>query len=179
VSFDPTGRTLASGSADQTVKLWESSSGKLLRTLEGHQHRVSSVSFDPTGRTLASGSADQTVKLWESSSGKLLATLAGHLGPVESVSFAAKGRYLVAAGPAGRLQFWDLDSLQTFLYLYTFGPGAWLALLPDGRFDATPEALRYLGYTERGTFNSFTAEELVQEFHDPKAVQEVLAKYTA
>ncbi len=179
VSFDPTGRTLASGSWDQTVKLWESSSGKLLRTLEGHQNGVSSVSFDPTGRTLASGSDDNTVKLWESSSGKLLATLAGHLGPVASVSFGAQGKYLVAAGSAGRLQFWDLDCLSTFLCLYTFGPGARLALLPDGRFDGTPEALRYLCYTERGTCNSFTAEELVKEFHDPKAVQEVLAKYTA
>jgi len=47
--------------------------------------------------------------------------------------------------------------------------------LPDGRFDGRRDALRYLCYTELGTFNSFTAEEL--EFHDPKAVQEVLAKY--
>ena len=52
-----------------------------------------------------------------------------------------------------------------------------MALLPDGRFDGTPEALRYLCYTERGTLNSFTAEELVKEFHAPQAVQEVLATY--
>ena len=36
---------------------------------------------------------------------------------------------------------------------------------------------RYLGYTEQGTLNSYTAEELVKEFCDPKAVQAVLAKY--
>ena len=39
--------------------------------------------------------------------------------------------------------------------------------------------MRYLAYTEEGTFNSFTAEELVKEFHDPKGVQEVLARYHA
>lgn len=86
---------------------------------------------------------------------------------------------MVAAGVADRLQFWDLENGETFLYLYAFGHGAWLALLPDGRFDGTPEALRYLCYTERGTFNSFTAEEIVKEFYDPKAVQEMFAKYHA
>ena len=39
VAFDPQGETLASGSDDNTVKLWEARSGKLLRTLEGHQER--------------------------------------------------------------------------------------------------------------------------------------------
>ncbi len=56
MAFDPQGGTLASGSDDKTVKLWEARSGKLLRTLEGHQSRVTSVAFDPQGGTLASGS---------------------------------------------------------------------------------------------------------------------------
>jgi len=43
--------------------------------------------------------------------------------------------------------------------------------------DLLPEGMRYLCYTEQGTLNSCTAEELVKEFYDPKAVQEVLDKY--
>lgn len=84
---------------------------------------------------------------------------------------------LVAAGAAGRLQFWDVEQGQTFLYRYHFVPGAWLDLLPDGRFDASPEGMRFLCYVEKEGFNLFTAEELVKEFHDPQAVQEVLDKY--
>ncbi len=76
----------------------------------------------------------------------------------------------------GRLQFWDFEKGETFLYRYAFGPGAWLDLLPDGRFDASPEGMRYLCYTEQGTLNSYTVEELVKEFYDPKAVQVVLEK---
>ncbi|MCI0691227.1 hypothetical protein L0337_04365 [candidate division KSB1 bacterium] len=77
------------------------------------------------------------------------------------------------------MQFWDHEKGETFLYRYAFGPGAWLDLLPDGRFDASPVGMRYLCYAERasGTLNSYTAEELVKEFYDPKAVQEVLEKY--
>jgi len=92
-------------------------------------------------------------------------------------AFAPNGRYLVVTGEAGRLQFWDVATYQTFLYLYSFGAGAWLALLPDGRFDANPEGMRYLCYTEKGTLNSYRAEELVKEFYDPEGVKAVLAKY--
>jgi hypothetical protein len=59
----------------------------------------------------------------------------------------------------------------------SFGPGAWLDLLPDGRFDASPEGMRYLGYTEPGTLKAYRAEELQREFYDPEAVRAVLAQY--
>lgn len=87
---------------------------------------------------------------------------------------------LVAAGAAGRLQFWDVEKGETFLYRYHFGPNVWLDLLPDGRFDASPEGMRYLCYTGQdasGKWQAFNAEELVKEFYDPQAVQEVLEKY--
>jgi hypothetical protein len=50
-------------------------------------------------------------------------------------------------------------------------------MLRDGRFDGSPEALRYLCYTQQGTLNSFTAEEVLNRFHAPDAVRDVLAKY--
>jgi WD40 repeat protein len=67
-AFPPDGRTLASGSWDLTIKLWNSAS--VLRTLTGHANFVDSVAFSPDGRTLASGSWDTTIKLWDSASGQ-------------------------------------------------------------------------------------------------------------
>jgi tetratricopeptide (TPR) repeat protein len=64
VAFSPDGQTLASGSNDGTVKLWDVQSGREVRTLSGHTDWVQSVAFSPDGQTLASGSADKTVKLW-------------------------------------------------------------------------------------------------------------------
>jgi len=61
VAFSPDGRFIASGSDDTTVKLWEVSSGKLIRSLEGHQNWVRSVAFSPDRRFIASGSDDNTV----------------------------------------------------------------------------------------------------------------------
>jgi len=64
VAFSPDGKTIASGSSDDTIKLWEVSTGKLIKTLTGHNKYVSSVAFSPDGKTIAAGSGDETIKLW-------------------------------------------------------------------------------------------------------------------
>ena len=81
VAFSPDGKTLASGSEDKTIKLWDVATGKEQATLKGHTEWVKSVAFSPDGKTLASGSGDSTIKLWDVATGKEQATLKGHHGP--------------------------------------------------------------------------------------------------
>ncbi|MBN2433816.1 MAG: caspase family protein, partial [Spirochaetes bacterium] len=102
--------TLASGSWDKTVKLWDVSSGKLIRTLEGHSTYVVTVSFSPDGKTLASGSYDKTVKLWDVSSGKLIRTLEGHTSIVSSVSFSSDGKTLASGSGDQTVKLWEVSS---------------------------------------------------------------------
>ena len=64
VAFSPDGRILASGSTDQTVRLWDVKKGNELAVLKGHRGSVISVAFRPDGKSLASGSYDKTIKLW-------------------------------------------------------------------------------------------------------------------
>ncbi len=74
--ISPDGKTLASGSFDKTIKLWNLETGKEIHTLTGHDYAVKSVSFSPDGKTLASGSDDNKIKVWDVEKGKKILTLA-------------------------------------------------------------------------------------------------------
>ena len=74
VAFSPDGRSLASASADNTMKLWDVATGNEVRTLRGHTNAVIAVAFSPDGRTLASASHDQTVKVWDAATGQDIKT---------------------------------------------------------------------------------------------------------
>ncbi|MCD4656879.1 MAG: WD40 repeat domain-containing protein [Planctomycetes bacterium] len=133
VSFSPNGKILASGSRRDTgkdddkgyiiwegeIKLWDVSSGKCIRTFNGHSNYVYSVCFSPDGKLLASGSVSDTgmlktdedteIKIWDVSSGKCILTLKGHKGFVYSVSFSPDGKIL-ASGSGG----WDWNNFESF-----------------------------------------------------------------
>ncbi|HEY4389706.1 MAG TPA: WD40 repeat domain-containing protein, partial [Ktedonobacteraceae bacterium] len=64
VAISPNGQTLVSGGGDKTIKVWNLSTGKLARTLIGHEGFVQCVAISPNGQTLVSGSEDKTIKVW-------------------------------------------------------------------------------------------------------------------
>src|SRR5262249_21176275 len=73
--FHPLGEVLASGSYDKTVKLWHAGTGRLLRTLEGHTDRITSVSFSSDGRLIASLGESGDVRVWDPDSSACLVTI--------------------------------------------------------------------------------------------------------
>jgi len=138
VSYSPDGRSIASGSSDNTIKIWESSTGVLQRTLTGHSNDVESVSYSPDGRYIASGSYDGTIKIWDANTGVLQRTLTGHSFWVLSVSYSPDGRYIASGGYDGTIKIWEASTgvLQRTLtghsyYVYS------VSYSPDGRYIAS------------------------------------------
>ncbi|KAJ5724568.1 hypothetical protein N7493_006296 [Penicillium malachiteum] len=107
VAFSPDSQTVASGSDDKTIKLWDTKTGKELQTLEGHSDSVQSVAFSPDGQTVASGSSDMTIKLWDTKTGKELQTLEGHSHWVGSVTFSPDGQTVASGSDDKTIKLWD------------------------------------------------------------------------
>jgi WD40 repeat protein len=133
VSYSPDGKTLASASGDNMVKLWDVVTGKELNTLKGHQDGVSSVSFFPDGKTLASASLDGTVKLWDVGTGKELNTLKGNQHRVISVSFSPDGKTLAFASIDGTVKLWDVVRGKEFKTLKGSQLPVDVSFSPDGK----------------------------------------------
>src|SRR5580693_2957467 len=94
VAFSPDGKRLASASDDDTVRIVDAASGKLLRTLKGHADSVLAVAFSPDGEQIATASSDHTARIWDADKGTVLFTLAGHGDSVNSVAFSHDGTWL-------------------------------------------------------------------------------------
>lgn len=107
VVLSPNNRLLASASADNTIRLWDVSSGNELRTLTGHGGWVKCVAFSPDGKLLASGSNDRSVRVWDVETGRELHLLGGHSGPVEALTFSADGRWLVSGSADNTAKLWE------------------------------------------------------------------------
>ena len=94
--FRPDSRTLATGSYDQTIKLWNVESAELIRTLNGHTNWVFAVAFSPDGKTLASGGYDKSIRLWNVADGEPKGVLEGHTAAVRSLAFSPDGKHLIS-----------------------------------------------------------------------------------
>jgi WD40 repeat protein len=100
IAFSPDGARLATASFDGSVKVWDASSGRELRTFSGHNASVFGVVFSPDGKTIATASGDKTAKLWDANTGDVLLTLHAPNG-LTGVAFSPDGSQLATAGRDG------------------------------------------------------------------------------
>ena len=107
VAFSPDSKTLASGSFDKTVRLWDVETGQLLHIFTGHTSEVMTVAFSPDGETLVSGSWDEKIRLWNPQTGQLKSTLTDHRGGIGMVAFSPDGTMLASGSADQTVRLWN------------------------------------------------------------------------
>ncbi|MBD2167714.1 serine/threonine protein kinase [Calothrix membranacea FACHB-236] len=112
VAFASDSMTLASGSDDNTIKVWHLKTNQKVSTLKGHKKWIWAVAFSPDGKTLASGSADKTIKLWNLANGQEINTFKGHSEGITSVAFSPDGKTLATSSIDKTINLWNLSSGQ-------------------------------------------------------------------
>ena len=130
VAFSPDGTLLASGSLDNTVKLWDVSTERQIATLPGKQPAL--VAFSPDGKTLAVGIWGLTVELWDVATQERIATL-GHEAVVSyTVSFSPDGKTLAVGTWDDTVELWDVATQERIATLGHEAVVNAVSFSPDG-----------------------------------------------
>src|SRR5262249_46501098 len=112
MTFSPDGRTILTGSADHTARLWDTATGRPLGTPLRHEGVVAGVASSPHGRTIRSGGVDQTAPFWGAATGRPLGPVLKHESIVHFSAFGPDGQTALTVGNGyqGEVRLWEVPS---------------------------------------------------------------------
>ena len=110
VAFAPDGASFVTGSADHSVRLFSSESGKEIRSFAGHTRPVGKVAIAPNGDTLVSSDWRGTLRFWSVKTGELIEEVDAHRGPCFGLAFSPDGTLLASSSLDRTVKIWDVKS---------------------------------------------------------------------
>lgn len=162
---------LASGSWDQTIRLWDVVGNQGSRILGAHKNRVNSVVFMPDGRTLVSGGEDRNIRFWDITSGREQRALDG-IGFVRSVAVSRDGLVFVSGGSDATVRLWKTDTGRAVASFVGFHNAEWVTITPEGYFNASKNGPAHLNI-RRGQ-NVYGVDQFYDVFYRPDIVEMTL-----
>jgi WD40 repeat protein len=156
-------------SSDKTVRLWDTATGKPIRTLATLKDVLYSVQYSPEGKTVYVAGADRTVRELDAESGREIRVFEGSKEVLYSVAVSRDGRQIAAAGtglgPEREILIWNRDTTEPALRLTTKTDSVYRV-----QFDASGEKLFVVGYNGRVEFFSIAAKKSLRERTVPSVV---------
>ncbi len=107
LAWAPDGTCIASASDDETVQVWDASTGNQTITYRSHSSWVKAVAWSPDGKYLVSAGADTTVQVWNAATGRTTLVYRGHPRIVTAVAWSPDGKYIASASYDQTVQVWD------------------------------------------------------------------------
>lgn len=133
ISFSPDGLTLASGSRDRQIKIWDLATGNLIRSFDGDGSAVWSVTYNSDGSRLAAGTSYWRILMWNLKTGELVRTVE-HDASVWSVAISKDGKTLASGSGDKTTKLWDIATGRLVYNFPDHSESVYaVALSPDGK----------------------------------------------
>jgi len=154
------------------VKLWDLTTGRLLRKFE-QEGIITLAIISPDGKLGVVGNSGNGLKVWNLSTGAEVWDLAGHTGRLSAGAFSPDGKTLLSGSWDGSVRVWDLESGKQLAAMVASNHGDHLSISPQGFFDASGTYSNMLAIV-RG-LNVTTIEQVHQSLYNPDLIRQALA----
>jgi WD40 repeat protein len=171
IGFASDGKTLISTSWDGSVRLWDPGTGLMTKKFKGHSGPVYAAIPGLDGKSIYSAGADRTIKVWDLTTGKISKTLEGHQAEVTSLLFSPDGKMLISHSVDGVTKFWDLVSGKEFFEHIHIGETDWMVKNPEGYFNATDNARKYIHFVSG--LKTFSVDQFFSDFYRPDLLPKI------
>ena len=117
IEISPENQIMATASDDKSIRLWNLSNGKRIKTLKKHQNRILCLNFSNNGKLLLSGDANGEIILWNAETGERLKSYKESNYDVKSVRFSADNNYFASGYTNGEIRFWKIGKRKSIALL--------------------------------------------------------------
>jgi WD40 repeat protein len=164
-------KTLLTASWDSTIRLWDIGTGLMTAKLTGHAGSVHTAIFSLDEKLIYSAGADRIIRAWDASNSKVIRTFIGHNAEITTLILSPDQKMLISHSVDGATKFWDLNSGKEFFEHIHFGEKEWMVKNPEGYFNGTQEARKYIHFVNG--MNTYGVDQFFNEFYRPDLLPEI------
>ncbi|MBX2965410.1 MAG: caspase family protein [Cyclobacteriaceae bacterium] len=165
IKVSPDRQSLLSTSWDGSIRLWDIATGLMTKKFKEHQGAVHIGIFSADEKFIYTAGADRAIRVWDVNTANVLRKFEGHNAEITSLLISPDQKMLISHSVDGVTKFWDLNSGKEFFEHIHLGERDWMVKTPDGYFNGTENARRYIHFVSDMT--TYSVDQFFDEFYRP------------
>ena len=164
-------KNLLTASWDGSIRVWDIGTALMTRKLKGHTGPVHAAIYSADEKSVFSAGADRIIRMWDLQSSTVSQTFEGHNAEVTSLLLSPDNKMLISHSVDGATKFWNLTSGKEFFEHIHFGEREWMVKNPDGYFNGTEAARKYIHFVNG--IKTYSVDQFFDEFYRPDLLPKI------
>jgi WD40 repeat protein len=164
-------KTLLSSSWDGSIRLWDIASGLMTKKFTTNTGPIYTALFHQSDQTIFAAGADRVIREWNIQTGTVTRSFEGHQADITSLQFTPDKKILISHSVDGVTKLWDLSTNKEFFEHIHVGTNNWMAKTPEGFFNSTAEARKYIHFV-RG-IETYSVDQFFNNYYRPEILPQL------